>query len=185
MFRLTFAESRKATAKVANNLRPNRRQFFGLFSGVALSAYAKLLRQEGANQMTASGGFFIQSRFGSKGNFELVAPRFRGQLLVLTRDNDKSTLLWSQDGIFGTGDFTGASLVQSNFGSGPGNFEVVAIQGNQLHHFWRADTLPFAWSGSTTIGSGVTGGPSMIQGTFGSRGNLELVAPLATGGLGH
>src|SRR5688572_3470429 len=100
--------------------------------------------------MTATGGFFIQGRFGSKGNFEVVVPRFRGQLLDLTRDNDKPSLAWSQEAIFGNGDFTGASLVQSNFGSGRGNFEVVAILGNELLHFWRADTPPFAWSGPTT-----------------------------------
>jgi hypothetical protein len=135
--------------------------------------------------MTVTGGFFIQSRFGLKDNFEVVVPRFHGQLLVLTRDNDKANLPWSQDATFSTGDFTGASLVQSSFGSGLGNFEVVAIQGNQLLHFWRADTPPFAWSGPTTIDAGVTGSPSLIQGTFGSRGNFELVAPLATGGLGH
>ena len=135
--------------------------------------------------MTATGGFFIQGRVGVKGNFHVVVPRFGGQLLVLTRDNDKSTLPWSQDGMFGTGSFIGASLLQSDFGTGGGNFEVGAIQGNQLLHFWRSDTLPFTWSGPTTIGAGVTGSPSLVQSNFGSRSNFELVAPLATGGLGH
>jgi hypothetical protein len=135
--------------------------------------------------MTATSGFFIQSRFGLKGNFEVVVPRFHAQLLLLNRNNDKANLPWSQAATFGSGDFTGASLVQSNFGSGLGNFEVVAIQGNQMLHFWRADSLPFAWSGPTPIGGGVTGSPSLIQGRFGTRGNFELVAPLVTGGLGH
>jgi hypothetical protein len=136
--------------------------------------------------MLVSNGFFVQSRFGAKGDFEVVVPKFHGQLQHLSRDNDQASLPWSQRASFGTGDFTGASLIQSNFGSGGfGNFEVAAIQSNQVLHFWRPDTPPFSWDGPLPIGTGVSGNPALIQSRFGERGNFEVVTPMVAGGLGH
>lgn len=47
----------------------------------------------------------------------------------------------------------------------------------------------FAWHGPiTTITTGVTGNPSFVQaipGTYGTKGNYELVVPLQSGGLAH
>jgi hypothetical protein len=133
-----------------------------------------------------SSGFFVQGRFGTKGNFEVVVPRFQGHLLHMARDNDSPNLTWSQQATFGSGDFDGSALIQSNFSEGgPGNFEVVTIQTGQLLHFWRTDVAPFTWYGPQVIANGVSGNPALIQGTFGVTGNFELVAPLAAGGVGH
>jgi hypothetical protein len=46
----------------------------------------------------------------------------------------------------------------------------------------------FAWHGPFTFFTGVTGNPSFVQatpGTYGTKGNFELVVPLLTGGLAH
>ena len=50
-------------------------------------------------------------------------------------------------------------------------------------------TGTFAWHGpTTTITTGVSGNPSFVQatpGTYGTKGNYELVVPLQSGGIAH
>jgi hypothetical protein len=46
----------------------------------------------------------------------------------------------------------------------------------------------FAWHGPEPIFAGVSGNPSFVQGrpgTYGTKGNYELVVPLQSGGIGH
>jgi Astacin (Peptidase family M12A) len=130
-------------------------------------------------------GFFLQSTFGTKDNFELVAPRIGGGLAHYWRNNDVPGLPWSGAIPFGSGAVSDVSCVQSNFG--PGNLEVVAREGNQLVFYWRTAFPPFAWSGPFAIpgANNITGNPALIQSTHGTRGNFELIAPYATGGLAH
>src|SRR5262249_5222492 len=85
----------------------------------------------------------IQSRFGSKGDFELVVPLAAGGLVHYRRDNDHANR-WSEVGVFGTeiGQVDAVSLIQSNFsqtGIGPGNLEAVARSGDRLIYFWYPD----------------------------------------------
>jgi hypothetical protein len=64
---------------------------------------------------------------------------------------------------------------------------VVARVGNELVYYYR-DDIAFAWHGPSLITTGVTGVPSFVQahpGTFGTKGNYELVVPLENGGLAH
>lgn len=127
----------------------------------------------------------IQSSFGTKGNFEVVVARTGGGFAHYWRNNDASGFPWSGPTNFGSGNFRGVSLIQSNFG--PGNLEVVALTATgQLVHYWRESNSPFTWHGPTaTFASGVTGNPSLIQSTFGTKGNFELVVPRVPGGLVH
>jgi hypothetical protein len=134
----------------------------------------------------------IQSRFGSRGNFELVVPLAGGGLGHFFRDNDAPGLPWSNQPVaFGSnlGSVDAVSLIQGNFtalGNGPGNLEVIARVGDRLVGFFRPDQPPLAWQpASAPTFQGVTGNPALIQSHFGSRGNFELVVPLAGGGLGH
>jgi hypothetical protein len=132
-------------------------------------------------------GFFIQSRFGTQGNFEVVVPsEASGGLVHFWRNNDASGFPWSGPTLFGGsfGNIDGVSLIQSNFGS-PGNLEVIAVANGQLYHFWRDST---GWQGPYIIPSSVgivAGLPGLIQGTFGTTGNFEVVAPSSSGGLVH
>ncbi|HEU4855294.1 MAG TPA: M12 family metallopeptidase [Nitrosospira sp.] len=147
----------------------------------ALHALYPLLPPSDRNQS----GFFLQSAFGTRGNFELVVPRSGGGLAHYWRNNDASGLPWSGATSFGSGAIAEASCIQSNFG--PGNLEVVARQGNQLVFYWRTNRGPFTWSGPFPIpgATNITGNPALIQSTHGTRGNFELVAPYGTGGMVH
>jgi hypothetical protein len=129
-------------------------------------------------------GSLVQGNFGTKGNFELVAPRRGGGMNFWWRNNDAAGLPWSAPSAIaaGTGPVADIpSLLQSNFGR-PGNLEVAARIGDRLAFYWRGAV----WNGPTTFGTpGVSGNPAMIQGTFGGRGNFELVVPVAAGGIAH
>ena len=60
----------------------------------------------------------IQSRFGTKGNFELMIPRVDSGFNHYFRNNDDPNLSWIQApsvGI-GQGHIDAISLIQSNFG---------------------------------------------------------------------
>lgn len=126
-------------------------------------------------------GFLIQSTFGTKGNFELVVPRSGGGLSAYWRQNDASGFPWHGPANFGSGSVTGTCLIQSNFG---GNFEVVAVVGNQLVHYWR--DASFTWHGpSAPFATGISGNPTLVQSSFGTKGNFEVVVARAGGGLSH
>lgn len=127
----------------------------------------------------------IQSSFGTKGNFEVVVARAGGGLSHYWRDNDAPGLTWHGPFNFGAGNLRGVSLIQSNFG--PGNLEVVAMTAtNQLVHYWRENHPPFTWHGpSAPFATGVTSHPSLIQSSFGTKGNFEVVIPSVTGGMVH
>jgi hypothetical protein len=89
---------------------------------------------------------FIQSRFGTRGNFELVVPSATGGLIHMWRNNDATSLPWSGPTPFGSGTFSDVGLIESNYGE-PGNLEVLARQGNSLSHFWRDS----AWHGPIAV----------------------------------
>ena len=74
----------------------------------------------------------IQSRFGTKGNFELVLPTSAG-LIHTWRNNDNTYLPWRFVTPFGQslGVVDAVSMIESNFAS-PGNLEVVARAGTNL-----------------------------------------------------
>ena len=81
---------------------------------------------------------FIQSRFGTKGNFEIVAPLAAGGLAHYWRDNDTLGLPWHGPIVFGAGagSIDAVALIESNFGR-PGNLELVAVAGGRLLFTWR------------------------------------------------
>jgi hypothetical protein len=141
----------------------------------------------------------IQSRFGTKGNFELVAPLTVGGLVHYFRNNDDPDLPWSAPTAFGAGagEIDAASLIESNFGT-PGNLEVVARSGDRLITFWRDSGPSFTWHGPYPVAveggsggcgrqpvTGVSGNPVLIQSRFGTKGNFELIVPLRAGGFAH
>lgn len=126
----------------------------------------------------------IQSRHGTKGNFELIAAHAAGGLVHLWRNNDNPSFPWSAPFGFGSGNVTGVSLIQGNFGT-PGNLEVVAVEGDRLVFYWRMDRAPWTWAGPFHVAGGVRGVPSLIQGRHGARGNFEVVAAHRDGGLVH
>lgn len=151
--------------------------------------------------LASHSGFLIQSRFGHKGNFELVVPRTTGGLAFFWRDNDAPGLPWNGPFPFAQNACRtdAVSLIQSNFsaaGNVAGNLEAVARIGERLRFFFRLDAggpdrRPGDWQGPFDLVVGgmpvseVSGNPALIQSRHGIKGNFELVVPLATGGLVH
>jgi hypothetical protein len=90
----------------------------------------------------------IQSRFGTKGNFELVVPRAGGGLDLYWRNNDDPAFPWHGPFAFGqsAGQVDAVSMIQGNFGS-PGNLELIARVGDRLAFFWRDSGPEFIWNG--------------------------------------
>ena len=132
----------------------------------------------------------LQSTYGIKGHFELVAPRVGGGLSYFRRDNDPgANLAWHGPFDFATdvGPVNSVCLLQSNYGPpGAGQLEAVARIGNGLAQFIRtSDDPPYHWSGPKFFADGVSGRPALVQGWFGSRGNYELVVPRLGGTLSH
>jgi hypothetical protein len=69
-------------------------------------------------------------------------------------------------------------LIQGTHGT-KGNFELVVppANGAGLVHFWRNnDAAGLPWSGPTCFGTGNVDAVSLIQGNYGTKGNLEVVA---------
>lgn len=135
-----------------------------------------------------SGLTLIQSRFGNKGNFEVVVPLARGGLVHFYCDNDDPNTPWIRLKDFGEhlGRVSAVALLQSNYGS-PGNLELIARVGNQLAHFWRVGPSD-PWLSDPAqefFFSGTDGVPGFIQSKYGIQGNFEVVTPLETGGMAH
>jgi hypothetical protein len=134
-------------------------------------------------------GFLVQSSHGGAGNFEVVVQRARGGgAFHWWRDNDDAALPWhGPSTAFGSaGDIGATSLIQSNFGAA-GNLEVVATQSDQLVHSWRDDGGTWLWKTPTPLAATVApqASPAFVQGGIGTKGNFEVVAALAGGGMGH
>lgn len=125
---------------------------------------------------------FIQSSFGSRRNFEIVAPREDGGLLHIWRDNDDPAKPWRTNR-FGDGMSAEAvALIQSNYG----NLEIVVRDDHRLFHMWRAGTSN-DWSSPTPItdDDDIRGVPAFLQSSGGQRGHFEVVVPARGSGLRH
>lgn len=130
---------------------------------------------------------FIQGSYGNRGNLELVAGNAYGGVVHIWRNNDYVHYPWINPTIFGAevGKVSGVSLIEGNFGT-PGNLELVITAGENLLHYYRQSN-DRAWYGPNKISpeTKAIGVPSLIQGTWATKGNFELVTPLASGGLAH
>jgi hypothetical protein len=151
-------------------------------------------------------GYFpvlIQSRFGIRGNFELVTTYHAGNmpegaLAHFWRNNDEPPAFpWSLPDVFGTNAgppaLVSPTLIESNFGS-PGTLEVICLGGAQVPakeflYFWRGSGPTFTWNDPESLpitpAQGVIGNPVLVQSRFGVQGNFELVSPVFGGGLTH
>jgi hypothetical protein len=163
---------------------------FSVINGVCEEAYWSnadnrcVIPQVKAFPAVQANPALIQSRFGTKGNFELLQAAATGGLLHFWRNNDSPYIPWSGAVPFGSGNVGGLTMIESNFGS-PGSLEVVCRVGNQLQFYWRDSGPAFHWNGPIPLMSGVAGNPVLIQSRFGTKGNFEMVVPSATGGLQH
>jgi hypothetical protein len=125
-------------------------------------------------------GCIIQSDFGNgeHGNFEVIV--LEGKNLVhWWHDNSDVNLPWQRGQIITTTATGPGYIIQSDFGSGEhGNFEVVALEGNNLVHWWHDNSdVNLPWQRGQTITTNATGPGCIIQSDFGSSNhkNFEVV----------
>src|SRR5262249_44973624 len=71
----------------------------------------------------------------------------------------------------------------------PGVNDTGQIVGSSDRHAFLTTPIPeLAWHGPSIITTSVSGNPSLLQaipGTYGTKGNYELVVPLQSGGIAH
>lgn len=125
-------------------------------------------------------GCIIQSSFrtGDHGHFEVVVPE-GSDLVHYWHDNVDANSPWRRGQTISTKTSGSASIIQSNLGNGEhGHFEVVALEGSDLVHYWRDNAdVNSPWRRGRTISTAATGPGSIIQSNFGGgdQGNFEVV----------
>lgn len=123
--------------------------------------------------------YLIQSNFGGNiGNFELVTLQ-GNQLIHAYHESANPQGPWKRGQVISNAATGGGAIIQSSFGSGPGNFEVVALEGNRLAHYYHDNSNPTGpWQQANVISTAATGPGAIIQSSFGSgTGNFEVVVP--------
>ena len=121
----------------------------------------------------------IQIDFRPDNHGNLEAMLFRdGQLHHLFGTGGPHGIEWRNGQTLPTPASGPGSLIQSDFGSDHGNFEVVLWAGNELWH-WSHDNsdVNLPWQRGQRISDRATGPGSIIQSDFGSdaHGNFEVV----------
>lgn len=127
---------------------------------------------------------YLQSNRNGAQQLELVVGMRRGGMVHYWRD-DKDGFTWKQSSIFGSGQVKGVSVMQGNY-IGPdnnANLELVAWVDDRLES-WCCEGR--AWRKICNIADGGVGGaPALLQSNYGTKGNFEVLVPLATGGIAH
>jgi hypothetical protein len=129
----------------------------------------------------------VQSRYGTKGNFELACPAPDKGIRHLYRDNDKANTPWILTQTFGTelGRVDDVTMIQARPGT-PGDLQLVARAGSKLHFFCRDPRPGAGWvMDPRPLATDAAGAPSLIQSTFGKAGNFELCYPGKGGWIAH
>jgi hypothetical protein len=121
----------------------------------------------------------IQSSFGTTGDLEMVARQ--GDHLVFFWREDKAPFTWHGPYDLPNSGGVGGNPSQSFFGDlRHGNFELVVPRADSgFNYFWRDNSAPdLPWHGPFPVatGSGKIDALSMMQSSFGTTGDLEMVA---------
>lgn len=127
-----------------------------------------------------AGPSLIQSRYGVRGNFEMVVTLTDGTMQHFWRDNDGGGV-WHEGVMFGENIASPPVMIEGPYGATdentPGNFELcVAIEGGGVQHWQRDNVNNTGWHLKATFGqeeliSDVVG---LVQGSLGF--DFEAVA---------
>jgi hypothetical protein len=128
-------------------------------------------------------GCLMQSTFAGgdsdNHNLEVVVPEDNELAAYWCAISGGKYTNWIRSGAVTTFATGPGCLIESTMGSGSdGNFELVALEGSELVHYWRDNgTVGFPWHRAATISTNATGPGCLIQSSFGSgdNGNLEVV----------
>jgi hypothetical protein len=134
----------------------------------------------GTNSMIESSFRAIPS---APGNFEALLLD-GNKLMHYWRNNSVAGFPWQPPTAVVSAAATGpACLIQSSFGTPAslGNFEALVLEGRNLVHYWRNNSVAgFPWSKTAVVSATATGPATMIQSSFGtpaSPGNFEALVP--------
>jgi hypothetical protein len=127
---------------------------------------------------------FIQARIHGALQMHVVVGVASGGMVHLVRN--ESTLQWSVLHRFGSGNVRGVAMIQGNYWGegGAANLELVAWVGDELRSWFLPDGGQW-WPNGVILPGGVGGAPALIQSNRGTRGNFEVLVPLASGGIAH
>ena len=150
-------------------------QIVGEYVGAGFTRHGFLLSEGNYTTLDAPGSFYGTSATGINDFGQIVGtyvdPRVQHGFLV-------------DGGTYTTLDFPGATgTVPSGINT---SSRIVGYYGQ--HGFVATPVAALAWHGPNPIFTGVTGNPAFLQaipGTYGSKGNYEVVVPLQSGGIGH
>jgi hypothetical protein len=138
------------------------------------------VRGQVITQAATGPGCMIQSDFrsGAHGNFEVVVPEGRN-LVHYFHDNSNVALRWQRGQVISTAVTGPAYIIQSDFSSGGhGNFEVIALEGaNLVHYFHENNNVNNPWKRGQIISSHASSPGTIIQSDFrsGGHGNFEVL----------
>ena len=149
-----------------------------------------------SNESHSGNPALIQGDFGTKGNFELIAPHAETGMVHYTRFNDdlQNNLPWSKGRRFGQslGKVDAVAIIQSDYidpGESNGHLEAIARVEDRLFALWQESKEPYDWNliqAPITDNLGTTikvaGLPSLIQ----TRDrDFHLIVPLSDGSMAH
>jgi hypothetical protein len=120
------------------------------------------------------------------GALELVVPLAGAGIAHYWRDNGSADPSWSGPAVLALelGRVDAVVLTESTRGDDV-RLEVIVRKGDQLAHYCRPTRDPSAWHGPTFFFSEAAGIPGFIEGGDGVPGSLEMLVPLARGGVAH
>ena len=133
----------------------------------------------------------IQSRHGAtnprRGSaLELVVPLAAGGIAHYWQDNGSADPHWRGPAVFAVelGLVDAVALTESSQGADV-SLEVIARKGGRLAHYWRPARDPRMWFGPSFFFEDAAGIPGFTEGGDGEPGCLQMLAPLARGGIAH
>ncbi len=133
-----------------------------------------------------AGSTLLQSRYGTKGNFELVATLEDGSMQHFFRENDSGGP-WNEGVVFGANIASGAVMIEGPYGSvnesAIGNFELcVAIDGGGIQHWQRDNETNAEWHLLDTFGEAyeISEVLGLVQGSLGFDFELVALTPAGT-----
>ena len=135
------------------------------------------------------GGWAVRTGAPDVRIVEVVRPAGAAGLVHWWRPAEGAGV-WARSEVFAASLAVDAVAVCLDAESEPPRLEIVARAGDRLYHVSRSGAVVGGAGGETTRPEalplrGATGVPAIIKGGFGNDGNLEVVTPLASGGIGH
>jgi hypothetical protein len=134
----------------------------------------------------AGGACFMQSSFVTQGHGRLEALVLQRNVLAPGGNQlvhfwkDETVADWQMGVVVSESASAPGSLIESRVRDCQfhGNFEALVVEGTQLVHYWRDNSVPAQpWQRGQVISTAASGSGCIIESHFGAVGNFEVVVP--------